>query len=391
MKPFVLSSIPKTFFGCGTLSKVNEIISQESCRNILLLTGGNSFIRSAHYTSLIENLKKSGVNVEQARVNREPSPELVDDITALAREKAIDMVISVGGGSVLDAGKAVSAMIKLSGTVKDYLEGVGTKNHCGSKVPFVAVPTTSGTGSEATKNAVLSNVGKNGFKKSLRHDNFVPDFAILDAELSLTCPPLITAASGMDALNQLIEGYLSVKANSFTDSLAISGIYKILQSLEPVCLERPDDRELRGNMSYAAYLSGIVLANAGLGYVHGFAGVIGGMADIPHGVVCGKLNAGVFEAVANHIRGDKDNKGESYEKLIKLTGLLPFDCKSDDCKIGKFIERMYTMEEKLKLPSFSSYKLDVDDIIRAVEKTSGKESPVTINSDNLFEIIKKIK
>ncbi len=387
MLPFVLSRIPKTFFGSGAQKHIFDIVLQEKCSSLLLITGGNSYIRTPYYDQLIEGLNKLKVKCIEARVTHEPSPELVDDITIMAKQEKIEMVLAIGGGSVLDTGKAVSAMMKVSGSVKDYLEGVGTREHDGSKVTIIAVPTTSGTGSEATKNAVLSNVGEKGFKKSLRHDHFVPDYALLDPQLTLSCPLSVTAFSGMDALNQLIEGFLSVKANPFTDELAFSGIKKALHALEPLCLGSLEDIELRGEMAYAAYLSGIVLANAGLGYVHGFAGVIGGLMDIPHGVVCGKLNARVFEVIARKIIDNKEAYAQTYNKLLVLGELVNGDSKYDMKKIQAVVQKLYEIEECAKLPPFSSYGLSPDMIQKAISLTSGKESPIEISLQELKQIL----
>jgi alcohol dehydrogenase class IV len=386
MKPFSFSAVPKSFFGEGCLLKIIDILKQEGKpQKVLLITGQSSFISSVNYTQLMEGLGQAGHQVVEARVAHEPSPELVDDITNTTRSENAGLVIAVGGGSVLDTGKAVSAMVPVEGSVVDYLEGVGTKLHSGIKVPFIAVPTTSGTGSEATKNAVLSRIGEKGFKKSLRHDRFIPDYALLDPLLSLHCPALVTAASGMDALNQLLEGYMSEKGNPLTEDLALSGIQRILMSLERLCLEEPQNKDLRGQMAYAAYLSGLVLANAGLGYVHGFAGVIGGFIEIPHGVVCGKLNGVLFEAVARRVL--QDPQSEAYRKLLKLSQMaVPHETKAG-VQVDALIERLYRMEEVLNLPSFSSYGADEALLKKAVSMTSRKECPVSLEEETLVDLV----
>ena len=162
----------------------------------------------------------------------EPTPGIVDEAVKKTVSFDPDVVVAIGGGSVMDAGKAISAMLPLVEPVKNYLEGVGTKPaHPGVKVPFIAIPTTAGTGSEAAKNAVLSETGENGYKRSLRHNNFVPNVAIIDPALSITCPPATTAASGMDAFTQLLESYLSTAGNAVTDALAYEGLQQVSRSL----------------------------------------------------------------------------------------------------------------------------------------------------------------
>ena len=177
VKPFHFARLPIIYFGSGKLSDITGIVVKFGT-SVLLVTGKSSFINSPLAESLLGQFRKHDIQVHHIRVTSEPSPELVDETVHRYADKKIDVVISIGGGSVIDAGKAISAMLNKSGSVREYLEVVGSKEHPGTKVPFIAIPTTSGTGSEATKNAVISKVGKDGFKRSLRHDNLVPDIAI---------------------------------------------------------------------------------------------------------------------------------------------------------------------------------------------------------------------
>ena len=289
VKPFRLARIPQVLFRSGAISDLPDITKGYG-RNTVLVTGARSFVSSRRADRLFEQLRAGGLNVYHVTVAGEPSPELVDDAVSRLKGAGISLVVSIGGGSVMDAGKAISAMMTTDGSVTDYLEVVGSREHPGTKVPFIAVPTTSGTGSEATKNAVISQVGEEGFKRSLRHDNFVPDLVIIDPELTLECPPDITAAAGMDCFTQLTEAYLSDKGSPITDALAIEGLKAVSRSLLR-SYTNGDDIEARSGMSYAALLSGICLANAGLGAVHGLAGTIGALFNIPHGAVCGTLMA----------------------------------------------------------------------------------------------------
>jgi alcohol dehydrogenase class IV len=289
IRPFRFARVPLIIFHQGALSELPRIASGYG-RKIILVTGNRSFISSASAGKMLDNLKKESIAFEIVPIAGEPSPEMIDEAVAKHRNFEANLVIAVGGGSVMDAGKAISAMLTVGGSVTDYLEDVGTLQHPGAKIPFIAVPTTSGTGSETTKNAVISRVGAGGFKKSLRHDNFVPEIAIVDPELTLGCPPEITAAAGMDCFTQLTEAFLSTKSNEYTDALAIQGLKAVKESL--LKAYTVGDIESRSGMSFAALTSGICLANAGLGTVHGFASSIGGTFTIPHGIICGPYGEG---------------------------------------------------------------------------------------------------
>ena len=180
MKPYMISRLPEFYFGEGRFSELPSLLSKKGFRSAAVVTGGSSFRRSPAWTSFEAGLKSQGIVFEAFSVPGEPSPDLVDSMAAQLQGRngkaRIDCVLSIGGGSAIDGGKALAAAITLEGSIADYLEAVGTKSPGGTKVPFIAVPTTAGTGSEATKNAVLSRVGKSGFKKSLRHDNYVPGY-----------------------------------------------------------------------------------------------------------------------------------------------------------------------------------------------------------------------
>jgi alcohol dehydrogenase class IV len=337
---------------------------------------------------VIKHLKEKGISQHHITVASEPSPALIDDTVKRYRDAAIDVVAAIGGGSVIDAGKAISAMLCIAGSVKDYLEVVGAKEHPGTKTPFIAVPTTSGTGSEATKNAVISEIGTNGFKRSLRHDNLAPDIAIVDPELTLKCPPYITAAAGMDCFTQLTEAFLSVRSNEYTDALALEGIRSVHRSLAR-SFTAGDDIEARSDMSFAALTSGICLANAGLGAVHGIAGVTGGMFDIPHGVTCGTLMAVANEINIREMR--KTNpKNPALKKYAALGKMISgIQGKDDDYYADNFIEYLHDMTEKLSLPRLSRYGITSPDIPVISRLTDVKNNPVRLTEENIAEIIER--
>jgi alcohol dehydrogenase class IV len=387
VKPFRFASLPLIIFGCGKLSEIASCIDRYGVR-ILLFTADFSFLKSNAGIKFSETIKKKGIKLNEHTIKGEPSASRIDEISALYRNDPPDVVVSVGGGSVIDAGKAVSAMIKIQGSVKDYLEGVGFKEHPGDKIAFIAVPTTSGTGSEATKNAVISQTGKDGFKKSLRHDNFVPDIAIVDPELTLSCPGNITAASGMDCFTQLTEAYLSDKANEITDALAIEGLKAIKASLVR-SYSGGHDLDARTGMSFAALTSGICLANAGLGVVHGFASSIGGRYDIPHGLVCGTLMAVANEITVRRLREKKGNH-EALKKYALLGRLFLGDHnRNDDYFIDGFIEYLHHLTDELKLPGLKEAGMEEGEISAICASTECKNNPVTLDNDDLIEIISR--
>ncbi|TDH39421.1 iron-containing alcohol dehydrogenase [Pseudohoeflea suaedae] len=221
--------------------------------------------------------------------SKEPDLPLVEAAVALARDQGVDAVVAIGGGSVIDLGKAVAGLAGSTGSVLDYLEVVGLgKPIEADPLPFIALPTTSGTGAEATRNAVI-DVPEKKRKVSLRDRRMLPELVIVDPALTDDCPRSVTLSSGLDAITQLIEPYLSVKANAFTDGLVDRALPDALTAIR-VLAEREDARA-RDAMAWASLSSGMALANAGLGAVHGFAGVIGGATGAPHGEICASLLA----------------------------------------------------------------------------------------------------
>ncbi len=227
------------------------------------------------------------------RVEGEPTFEMIRGQLPAVRAAACEVVVAVGGGSVLDAGKALAMLLANPGNPLDYAEVIGAGRPIAHpSVPFIAVPTTAGTGAEATRNAVLGSPS-HGAKVSLRSPLMLPRVALVDPELALGLPPALTAATGMDALSQLIEPFVSCRANPLVDALCRDGIPRVARAL-PRAFANGDDIAARTDLALGALYSGIALANAGLGAVHGFAGAIGGAFPAPHGAICARLLAGVY-------------------------------------------------------------------------------------------------
>jgi alcohol dehydrogenase class IV len=384
---FLLLSTPAIHFGAGMFDRLVDF-SLPYGRNALLVTGRGSLQRQGYLHSLYNSFSKAGIQYAHIIVDHEPSPELIDHAVSCYRDLSIDVVLAVGGGSVIDAGKAIAAMLPSGDAVERYIEGLpGAVPHNGRKVPFIAVPTTSGTGSEVTNNAVISRTGKNGFKRSLRHSSFVPDVAVVDPLLMCSASRELTAASGMDACTQLLEAYVSPFATPYTDLLAFQGLEYFARSFLSACSDGADDSAVRADMAYAALLSGVVLSNAGLGIVHGFASSVGGEYDIPHGMLCATLLA---EATRTNIRELRASRNE-YPALKKYAqaGQLFSGRDATDCSEGcnMLIEKLEEWQQQLAIPKLSAYGIGIFDTERLASRTRSKSNPVDLTLQSMQAIL----
>jgi alcohol dehydrogenase class IV len=275
------------------------------------------------------------------------------------------------------------------GTVCDYLEGVGTKKTSGAKIPFIAVPTTAGTGSEATKNAVICD-RKEGYKKSLRHDAYVPDVALVDPELTLTLPLHITIACGLDAVSQLIESYTSTKADASLDSLALEALSGASESLLPLALGQSNDISLREKMSYAALVSGITLSRSGLGAVHGIAGPMGGLFPVPHGVACGKI---LFPVMSFVIKKIIDEKNVAAQKSFADIGKIFTGNESGDdiFNCEQFLEVLSKWTRTLKLPQLSRFGMTAAYMEKTIALADSKNSPAILSKEEIKVVLEVVR
>lgn len=386
IEPFHFSSLPEIIFGKGKRNELSAAVTARGNR-VLLLTGSSSIHYSGHGEEIISSLKRAGLTMFHEVISHEPSPSMIDRIVESHRGNGIDVVVAVGGGSVMDSGKAVSAMIPAEGSIRDYLEGIGNRSHPGDKIPFIALPTTAGTGSEMTKNAVISEVGEHGFKKSLRHDNFIPDLAIIDPEMMLSCPARLTATSGMDAFTQLLESYVSGHSNPMTDAIALQGLKQIKKYLLRAYLEGENNIEARGGMALAAMFSGITLSQAGLGLVHGFASPLGGFFDIPHGVVCGSLMAPVFAHTIDNLIDHPEHP--ALQKLVIVSKVFAdFKYKQDRELLNAFKEKLIHITNLLEVPRFSEYGFSEEHIGKVIDDTSHKSHPVKLTREQMEDTIR---
>lgn len=382
---FAFKPIPTIHFGVGKLATLPKLASTFG-KTFLIVLGKNSFINSDYWQKLQTDFHKNGSQLFTATIPGEPSPEDVDSITQKHRNENIDAVIAIGGGSVLDGGKAVAAMLKEEGSVKLYLESVGTKAPSGKTAPFIAVPTTSGTGSEATANSVISQTGIEGYKKSLRHANFIPDIALIDPELTLSCSKELTASCGMDCFSQLVEGYLSTNASVFSDSLALEAIKSFHGAIE-TCYAQPENIEARTAMSYGALISGIVLANAGLGIIHGFAPPLGSLHNIPHGIVCGTLMAAGNKVTLKKLQQSTSNQ-EALEKYCILGKLVTSSNKqSNEYHQKAFIGFLENLTHKFAIPTLGTFGVTENDIPDILNQSANKNNPIALDQKEMTEVL----
>jgi alcohol dehydrogenase class IV len=295
MSGFEILTAGRVTFGRGRADEAAGAIRAHGAR-VLLLRGSHTGA-----DRLAADLRGLGAEVEEIRQKGEPLLDDLDAVVARGRDMRAEVVAALGGGSVIDMGKAAAALIPAPGGAMHHLEVVGEGRPLeAAPLPFVALPTTAGTGAEVTKNAVIG-VPSHGRKVSLRDDRMLADRAIIDPALTDGAPRAVTLASGLDAVTQVIEPYLSCRATPFTDALCRDAIPRGLAAL--VRLMQGEDPGARDDLALTSLFGGLALANAGLGAVHGFAGVLGGRTGAPHGALCGRLLPGVLRANADAVAG----------------------------------------------------------------------------------------
>lgn len=390
---FSVARLPRIIFGAGAFQQLPTIVA-EFGKRVLIVTGGRSLRQSIRWSQLLKDLSAVGIAVEEMKVEGEPSPQHVDSAVAAYGPKRIEAVLGIGGGSALDAAKAIAGLLPSGRSVMDYLEGVGRNiSYAGPATPFIAVPTTAGTGSEATKNAVLSVQGTGGFKKSFRHEALVAQVALVDPELLATCPPEVIAANGMDAFTQLLESYVSTCANPFTDALAFSGMRAVRDGFFAAWRggDNPQATQGRACMAYAALISGITLAQVGLGSVHGLASPLGGYFPIPHGVVCGTLVAAATEVNIRALqsRNPESPALEKYAEIGRLLAEIPPRDRQDAW--DDLVRALYEWTARLKIPALGAYAVNdsyLSKIVAGSRGSSMKTNPVVLTDEEIAEIVR---
>jgi len=390
-RPFLEFSIPgRIVIGAGSSNRLGETAAGYGGK-AFLCCGARALSSSGALGRLVDGLAASGVETTVHHLAGEPDIESVDGATDRARKAGCDLVVGAGGGSVLDAAKAVAGLLGNGGRAREYLELVGDgKPLAHPASPMIALPTTAGTGSEVTRNAVLACPVKK-IKASMRSVHLLPRAVLVDVELSSGLPPSITASTGLDALTQLIESCASKRGTRLTTSLALEGIDLVGRSLRRAC-EDGGDLEARGEMALAALLSGITLAHAGLGAAHGIAGPLGGRIPAPHGVACARLLPPTLEANL-HALQDREPSSPALERLTeacrRLLGTTHGTAEETVNAAAQWVRRIC---REMELPGLGTYGLQEDDLVplavAAKRASSMKANPVTLTEAELIGIIR---
>lgn len=374
---FEFTTATRIIFGRGTLREIGPL-AREFGQRALVVCGRNT----RRTAPLLTGLREAGIATTLFSVAGEPEVATVRQGMTLAKESSCELVIGFGGGSALDAAKAIAAILTNDGDLLDYLEVIGRgKALIQPGAPFIAIPTTAGTGSEVTRNAVLASP-EHRVKVSLRSPLMLAKVALVDPELACDLPPAITASTGLDALTQLIEPYVSCRANPMTDALCREGLRRAARALR-VAWTEGRNAAAREDMAIASLFGGLALANAGLGAVHGLAGPMGGMFPAPHGAVCAALLPHVMAANLRALR-KRQPASETLARYDEVAQLLT-NTRSASADNG--VAWVRTLVRELTIPSLAAYGLGPADVADVVEKaahaSSMKANPIVLTADEL--------
>jgi alcohol dehydrogenase class IV len=377
---FEFTTAARIMAGAGRAAELPEVLTGLGSR-VLVCTGANP----ERHAGLLDGL---GLPVAVLEVAGEPTIELARAGVAAAREHGADVVAAIGGGSVIDAGKAVAMLLGNGGDPLDYLEVIGAgRAITRPAVPCVAVPTTAGTGAEVTANAVLASP-EHRLKASLRSPLMIPRVALVDPQLTVSCPPPVTAASGLDALTQCLEPLVSPRASPLTDGLASEGLRRAAAGLRAAYADG-EDLAARADMAVCALLGGMALANAKLGAVHGLAGVIGGIADVPHGIACAALLAPVIDANVQALRSGPPGQA-ALERYAQAARLLTGDPAASVRDGLAWIRQTLTLLAVPGLGAFGIRPQHAGEIAaKALVSSSMQGNPVALSHGDLEAILRR--
>lgn len=380
---FEFATAGRIVFGPGTLKQVGALASELGKR--ALVATGWPVERMGILTDL---LSAEGIQSILLPVTSEPTTELVQAGAERARAEGCDLLIGFGGGSAIDTAKAIAALLANGGAPLDYLEVIGKgKPITRPSAPWIAIPTTAGTGAEVTRNAVLAS-HEHRVKVSLRSPYMLPRVALVDPELTLSLPPAVTASTGMDALAQVIEPFVSNKANPFTDGWCREGMRRAARSLRRA-YEHGDDASAREDMALASLMGGLALANAGLGAVHGFAGPVGGMFPAPHGAVCAILLPPVMSINVQALR-ERQLGSAALQRYDEVAQILTGNPAATAQNGVAWVQELCAA---LHIPRLSEYGITASHLPELVEKSavasSMQANPIKLTHDEMRAMLQE--
>jgi len=380
---FEFATATRISFGVGALQGIGRLAAEFGARAFVV--GGRSLER---LTPLLGLLQAHGIETTLFSVPAEPTVDLVLEGVQAARTAACDLVIGMGGGSVLDAGKAIAALLTNHGDPFDYLEVVGRGQALTMPpVPYIAIPTTAGTGAEVTRNAVLA-APEQGVKVSLRSPLMLPRLALVDPALTYAMPPAIMASTGLDALTQCLEPYVSHQSNPLTDALCREGMQRAAGALRRAIYDGQDE-DARSDMALASLCGGLALANAKLGAVHGFAAPLGGMFPAPHGVICARLLPLVMAAnvQALQTRAAADRALTRYAEVAQILTGRP------DAQATDGVAWVQALCADLAIPPLADFGVaedDIPDVVAKAQKASSMQgNPIVLTIEELTQILRR--
>ena len=379
---FEFATATRIVFGAGVLNNAGKNLKVYG-RRALVVTGRHI----SRAEKLLVDLQANGVGTVTFAIPGEPELAIVGQGTKLAKAEQCEFVVGFGGGSALDAAKAVAAMLKNDGELLDYLETIGRGEVLKkSSAPFIAIPTTAGTGSEVTRNAVLASL-EHKVKVSLRSPLMLARVAVVDPELTYDLPPALTASTGLDALTQLIEPFVCLSANPMTDGLCAEGLWRASRSLREAVSDG-QNKVARENMAVASLFGGLALANAGLGAVHGFAGPIGGMFPAPHGAVCAALLPHVMSANIRALR-ERDEQSWALKRYYRIAQIFTGDGHATADAGVDWVRQLVT---DLQIPRLGTYGIKPEHVAELVKKatqaSSMKANPIMLTPEELSETLR---
>ena len=377
---FEFATAARLLFGEGRLREVGAIAAELGSHALLVESG------SGRAEPVVAVLHEHGVATTRLHVRGEPTTTVVEQGAEHARRDGCDLVVAIGGGSVIDAGKAVAALITNREPLVEYLEVVGNARPLAERsVPTIAIPTTAGTGAEVTRNAVLM-VEERRVKVSLRNASMLPAVAIVDPELTYSLPPDVTASTGLDALTQCLEPFVSPKGNPITDAVAREGLRRAAAALARA-VRHGGDVEARRDMAVASLCGGLALANAKLGAVHGFAAPLGGMYPVPHGVACARLLAPVAEINVRALR----ERGAGTAALARYDEVARLLTGRAEARAEDGVAWLRALVEELGVPRLAAYGIrreDVGAVVAQARRASSMQgNPVVLTDDELHEAL----